>query len=372
MVAGIGLRGQARKLTFLGSRLFAGGSAMQREKTVSLSSPVGMPLRRREFFQATTMALAAATTGGFSSQASAQGGKIEAQEHWAKKGSVDLYIYRKRLVGDGNAAKPVLFLVHGSTFSCRGSYDLQVPGRPNYSMMDHFAALGFDVWSMDHEGYGHSSRTGSHAGILVGVEDLRAAMPVVESVTGRNTVMMLGASSGAIRAGAFAVAEPARVERVVLNALTYTGENAPEIERRRKVADQYRANPRRPISLASIQRIFDRDKPGSSEPEVAQALADFELKFGDTVPTGTYLDMAVNMPMVDPLKLKCPVCLVRAEHDGNASEEELLRFYKALPNTDKQFIMIAGIAHSGGLGINRHRLWHVVHAFLTYPPMRNA
>ena len=345
---------------------------MQREKTVSLSSPVGMPLRRREFFQATTMALAAATIGGFSSQASAQGGKIEAQEHWAKKGSVDLYIYRKRLVGDGNAAKPVLFLVHGSTFSCRGSYDLQVPGRPNYSMMDHFAALGFDVWSMDHEGYGHSSRTGSHAGILVGVEDLRAAMPVVESVTGRNTVTMFGASSGAIRAGAFAVAEPARVERVVLNALTHTGENAPEIERRRKVADQYRANPRRPISLASIQRIFDRDKPGSSEPEVAQALADFELKFGDTVPTGTYLDMAVNMPMVDPLKLKCPVCLVRAEHDGNASEEELLRFYKALPNTDKQFIMIAGIAHSGGLGVNRHRLWHVVHAFLTYPPTRNA
>ena len=184
--------------------------------------------------------------------------------------------------------------------------------------------------------------------------------------------MMFGASSGAIRAGAFAVAEPARVERVVLDALTHTGENAPEIERRRKVADQYRANPRRPISLASIQRIFDRDKPGSSEPEVAQALADFELKFGDTVPTGTYLDMAVNMPMVDPLKLKCPVCLVRAEHDGNASEEELLRFYKALPNTDKQFIMIAGIAHSGGLGINRHRLWHVVHAFLTYPPMRSA
>ena len=36
---------------------------------------------------------------------------------------------------------------------------------PSYSMMDHFAGLGFDVWSMDHEGYGHSSRTGSHAGI---------------------------------------------------------------------------------------------------------------------------------------------------------------------------------------------------------------
>jgi predicted oxidoreductase len=50
----------------------------------------------------------------------------------------------------------------------------------------------------------------------------------------------------------------------------------------------------------------------------------------------------------------------------------LLRFYSALPNKDKQFIMIAGQAHAGGLAINRHRMWHAVHAFLTYPPMRSA
>jgi pimeloyl-ACP methyl ester carboxylesterase len=213
---------------------------------------------------------------------------------------------------------------------------------------------------------------GVQTGIMSGVEDLKAALPVVERVTGRSSVLMFGASSGAIRAGAFAVAEPNRVERVVLNAFTHTGENAPEIDRRRAQAERYKANPRRPISLATIQRIFDRDLPGTSEPAVAEALAAFELKFGDTIPSGTYLDMAINLPMVDPARLACPVCLVRAEHDGNASEAELLRFYAALPNADKQFLMIAGQAHSGGLGINRHRLWHVVHAFLTYPPMRSA
>jgi hypothetical protein len=62
----------------------------------------------------------------------------------------------------------------------------------------------------------------------------------------------------------------------------------------------------------------------------------------------------------------------QAPHDGNASEKELLRFYAALPNRDKQLAMIAGLAHAGGLGINRHRMWHVVHAFLTYPPRRSA
>ena len=46
---------------------------------------------------------------------------------------------------------------------------------------------------------------------------------------------------------------------------------------------------------------------------LVKTLADFELKFGDSVPSGTYLDMAVNMPMVDPTRLACPTCLVRPE-----------------------------------------------------------
>jgi pimeloyl-ACP methyl ester carboxylesterase len=330
-------------------------------------------LGRRELMRAATAAVVAAAAGGIAARsAAAQGNAIAAEEHWAKKGSVDLYLYRKRVAAEGEASKPVLFLVHGSTFSSRGSFDLQVPERPNYSMMDHFAAAGFDVWTVDHEGYGFSSRTESHAGIMVGVEDLKAALPVVERVTRQASVMMYGASSGAIRAAAFAVAEPARVERLILNAYTHTGENAPEIDRRRAQAERYKANPRRPISLATIQRIFDRDQPGTTEPGVAEALATFELRFGDTVPTGTYLDMAINLPMADPARIRCPVAMIRAEHDGNASEEELIRFYAALPNKDKQFVMIAGQTHSGGLGINRHRLWHAVNAFLTYPPMRTA
>jgi pimeloyl-ACP methyl ester carboxylesterase len=328
-------------------------------------------LGRRRLIQAAGAAVVAATAGLASRPAPAASPEIRAEEHWARKGSVDLYLYRKRPVA-GARAGPPLFLVHGSTFSSRGSFDLQVPGRPGYSMMDHFAGLGFDVWTMDHEGYGHSSRTDSHAGIMAGVEDLKAGLPVVQRATGQRHVMMYGPSSGAIRAAAFAAAESARVERLILNAYTHTGENAPEIDRRRAQAERYKANPRRPIGLATIRRIFDRDVPGTTEPGVAEALAAFELKFGDTVPSGTYLDMALNLPMADPARIGCPLCMIRAEHDGNASEEELLRFYAALPNKDKQFVMIAGLAHSGGLSVNRHRVWHAVNAFLTYPPMRTA
>src|SRR5689334_7026898 len=334
----------------------------------------GSALGRRDLFKVTAVAASGALTGRFGlPSASAQTPAIQVQEHWVNKGPVKLYLYRKHRAGDASVAKPVLFLVHGSTFSSRGSYDLIVPERSGYSAMDHFAALGYDVWTMDHEGYGFSSRSSGNSGIQSGVEDLKAALPLVEQITGKASVLMFGESSGAIRAGAFAVAEPKRVERLILHAFTYTGENAPEIERRRKQVDFYKANPRRPFGIAQVQNIFDRDVAGKADPVLVKALADFELQFGDSVPSGTYLDMAINMPMVDPAKLGCPVCLVRPEHDGNASEEELVRFFRALASKDKQFVFMHGMTHGGGMvGSQRQRLWHIIHAFLTCPPAPSA
>lgn len=325
---------------------------------------------RRDLIKLTSAsALTAAAAGALPTPSHGETGRIEAEEHWAMKGPVKLYLYRKRRTDQQAAVAPVLFLVHGSTFSSRGSYDLIVLGKAGYSAMDHFAGLGYDVWTMDHEGYGFSSRTDSNSGILSGVEDLKAALPVVEQVTGKPSVMMFGESSGAIRAGAFANAEPRRVERLILHAFTYTGENAPEIERRRKQVETYRQNPRRPFGMAQVKNIFERDVAGKADPDVMKALADFELKFGDSVPTGTYLDMAVNMPMVDPAKLNCPVCLIRPEHDGNASEAELYAFFEKLAARDKEFVMLRGMTHGGGMiGSQRQRLWHTIHAFLSCPP----
>jgi pimeloyl-ACP methyl ester carboxylesterase len=331
-------------------------------------------LERRDFLNIAAIGTASTALAAALPQAAlADSPGIEAEEHWVTKGAVKLYVYRKRRIDNQPSGRPVLFLVHGSTFSSRGSFDLIVPGKSGYSAMDHFAGLGYDVWTMDHEGYGLSSRTESNSGIVSGVEDLKAALPLIEKVTGKASVLMFGESSGAIRAGALANAEPGRVERLVLHAFTYTGENAPEIERRRKQVATYRQSPRRPFGMAQVQNVFDRDVAGKADPALIEALANFELKFGDSVPNGTYLDMATNMPMVDPAKLNCAVCLIRPEHDGNASEEELYSFFRQLATKDKEFVMLRGMTHGGGMiGSQRERLWHSIHAFLSCPSAPSA
>ena len=103
-------------------------------------------------------------------------------EYRAKKGDVELFMFRKR-VGEPKAGEdplPVLFLVHGSSFSGPSCFDLDVPGKPGYSLMEHFARLGFDVWTLDHEGYGRSSRTTGNSDIASGADDLRAGVEVVD------------------------------------------------------------------------------------------------------------------------------------------------------------------------------------------------
>ena len=133
---------------------------------------------------------------------------------------IHLAMYRKR---SGQGQMPVLFLVHGSSGAALSGFDLHVPGHDDYSMMDRFADAGFDVWTMDHEGYGASDRTDGNSDVASGVEDLKAAVEIVKKETGQNKYHFLGESSGALRAAGFAMVAPERAGRLILAAHTYTG-----------------------------------------------------------------------------------------------------------------------------------------------------
>jgi len=327
---------------------------------------------RRALLLSAGVGLGAVTVDGARKPLLAQADRPRADELWsaeyvARKGDVSLALYRKRIGPPQAGERPVLFLVHGSSVSAKPSFDLTVPGRGEYSLMNVFVGYGFDVWTMDHEGYGKSARTAGNSDVASGVEDLKAASEVVVRETGQPRAHFYGGSSGALRAAGFAMARPERVDRLILEAFTWTGKGSPTLGKRAEQVDYYRTHNRRPRGRDMIRSIFTRDKPGTSDPAVAEALADAELPFGDTIPTGTYLDMTANLPVVDPLRVKSPVLVVRGEHDGIATEEDLLDFFRRLPNPDRQFIVLPGASHAVALGLSRSQLWHVVRAFLTMP-----
>ncbi|MFL5413206.1 MAG: alpha/beta fold hydrolase [Myxococcales bacterium] len=302
-------------------------------------------------------------------QESPNGAKIWSGDYTAKKGEVSLYMFRKRKTPPrkGTPDLPVLFLVHGSSISSRPTFDLTVPGKGRYSLMDTFVEYGFDVWTMDHESYGRSTRTEGNSDIASGALDLAAGIDVVTRETGQKRAHFIGESSGALRAAAFAVAHPERVDRLVLMAFTYTGKGSPTLQKRAEQVEYYRTHNRRKRDRDMIRSIFTRDKPGTADPAVAEAMADAELPFGEMIPTGTYLDMTAHLPVVDPAKVKAPTLVVRGEFDGIATEEDLLDFYRKLPNADRQFSILPGLAHSLAMGINRHLFWHCARSFLDMP-----
>ena len=328
---------------------------------------------RRDIVRAAGLGIGAAIAGGtaLAEPAAVSGGSdtLWSGEYRAKKGEVSLYLYRKRLAAPkaGDKPLPVLFLVHGSSISARSTFDLTVPGAGEYSLMNVFARAGFDVWTMDHEGYGRSSRTDGNSDIASGVEDLKAAVEIVAKETGRQKFHFLGESSGALRAGAYAMVAPERADRLVLAAFTYKGEGSPTLTKRAEQLDYFRSHNMRKRDRDMIRSIATRDKPGTSDPAAVEVLADVEMQFGDQVPTGTYLDMTANLPVVRPEKVLSPVLLVRGEYDGIATVADLEEFFNLLPNGDRQFIILPGTAHSVALATNRQLFWHVTRAFLTMP-----
>jgi pimeloyl-ACP methyl ester carboxylesterase len=297
-------------------------------------------------------------------------GDIWSAEYWAHKGGTKLNLWRKRVGAPkpGDKPLPVLFLVHGSSFSTRVSYDMEIPGNVDYSAMNLFARAGYDVWTMDHDGYGYSESSGNNSDIASGVADLKAAVPVVLNEAGQTKMHFYGPSSGSIRAGAYAMAEPERVDRLVLAAFTYKGKDSVEMDRRRKRIEELRANPRRKRDANMIRSVYTRDGHAEAyDPALIEAIVAAEMKHGNTIPSGTYLDMAVNLPLVDPTKVKSPVLMIRGEHDGNSTNDDLLDFYRQLPNGDRQFVTLPHTAHSLGYSKNRHLLWYVVKNFLAAP-----
>ena len=178
---------------------------------------------------------------------------------------------------------------------------------------------------------------------------------------------MYGISSGALRAALFAQRHPERVARLALDAFVWTGAGSPTLEQRRKRLAEFLGINRRPIDRDFVRSIFARDHPGCAEDKVIEAFADAISAVESSVPTGTYVDMCSKLPVCDPHRITVPTLIMRGQYDGIAGVEDLLEFFKRLPNADKQFTVMPGISHASFQQKNYLAVYQILHGFFSLP-----
>jgi len=293
--------------------------------------------------------------------------RIPGTEHWTSKGDVKLFLWNK-VAGDPAKSVGTILFVHGSSMASQPTFDLEVPGRPDSSAMEYFAKQGYDCWCVDMEGYGRSTKDrNNNAPISFGADDCFAAATYIQKLRGPRPLLVHGISSGALRAALFAQRHPEMVDRLALDAMVWTGEGSPTLADRRKKLPEFQAKNRRPIDRAFVHSIFNRDHPGSAEDSVIGAFADAILKLDDSVPTGTYVDMCSKLPVVNPENIKAATIIMRGQWDGIASLDDLIEFFKRLPNPDKHFAVMPGISHASFQQKNYMLVYHILLAFFSQP-----
>ena len=291
--------------------------------------------------------------------------RTEGKEHWTESNGQKLFLWEKPAV-QGPARGTILF-IHGSSMASQPTFDLQVEGMPEASVMDWFATRGFDTWCFDCRGYGRSYKGEDMLAVISdGAEDARAATDYIMA-RGGGPFMVYGISSGALRAALFAQRNPDRVTRLALDAMVWTGEGSPTLEQRRKKLDEWRGATRRPVDRAFLLSIFNRDHPGTVEDRFVEPFIAQVLALDDSMPNGTYIDMCANLPVVDPERIEAATIVMRGEYDGIAGMADLLAFFDRLPNADKEFAVMPGIAHASFTQKNFLLVYHILHAFFTRP-----
>jgi pimeloyl-ACP methyl ester carboxylesterase len=290
--------------------------------------------------------------------------EVSGVEHWVEHAGLKLYVWEKSL---GNpAGKPVVVLAHGSTTAGRESFDLQVPGKPSYSLMDVLAREGFDVFALDIRGFGRSTRPDGHMTTQEASEDLNAVIDAIVKLRGSQKMHLLGWSWGTQYSGMFIMAHPEKVAKYVSYAQMHV--NSPDLAKRRPRLEAFRKTPYLSIPEAGWKPRFASMTPAAvTEPEVVEAFAKAAVRVEEKTPTGPQLDMVTLMPMLHPRLMPVPTMLIHGEYDDVADLDGLLPFFQQLPTPYKRYVVIPNAGHMMHLQ-GGHRLFqHEVVSFFKAP-----
>jgi alpha-beta hydrolase superfamily lysophospholipase len=77
--------------------------------------------------------------------------------------------------------------------------------------------------------------------------------------------------------------------------------------------------------------------------------------------------MCSKLPVVNPENIKAATIVMRGQWDGIAGVDDLIEFFKRLPNPDKQFIVMPGISHASFQQKNYMLVYHILSSFFAQP-----
>jgi len=285
-------------------------------------------------------------------------------EHWVDNGPIKLYVWEKYV--ESPKDKPIVVLAHGSATAGKESFDLQVPGKPTYSLMDVLAENGFDVFAPDVRGFGRSTHPEGHMTTAEASQDLNAVVDYVLKLRSVKKVNLLAWSWGTQYGGMFVMNQPGKVERYVSFAQMHL--NSPDLAKRRARIDVFRQNAYITIPEAGWKpRFYSMAPPEVSDPEVVDAFAKAAAQVELKSPTGPQLDMVTIMPMLNPRLMTVPVMIIHGQYDDVADLDGLWPFFAQLPNPRKQYVVVPDAGHMMHLQKGHRIFQHEVIAFFTAP-----
>jgi pimeloyl-ACP methyl ester carboxylesterase len=289
---------------------------------------------------------------------------VQGTQYWVVQDDTRLFVWEK--CQGSSQGKKVVVLAHGSSTAGRESFDLRVPGHPEYSLMDYLARQGFDVFAPDMRGFGSSTRPEQHLTTEQAAGDLNAVVDFICKLRGVSQVSLMAWSWGTQYGGQFVMAQPQKVARYISYAQMHA--NSPDLIKRRDRLEAFKRAPYIRITEPGWKLRFHSMTPDEvNEPAVIDAFARSAALVETRSPTGPHVDLLTRQPLVDPEKITVPVMMVHGQYDDVSDLSGLLPFFQALPNPDKQYVVVPGGGHMLHLQKGHARLQYAVAAFLAAP-----
>ena len=280
-----------------------------------------------------------------------------------------------------------LLFVHGATYPSDTMFDLKIEGR---SWMDEIAASGYDVYAMDVRGYGRSTRPPemerpAHENPPVvttddGVRDFAAVVDHILQRRGITRLCLMGWSWGTVIAGAYAAANPEKVERLVMYAPLWL----------RRVPGGLRVNGKMGAYRAvTLEGARQRWLTGVAAETQKALIPDGVLEAWwaanmEADPVGAKMNPpAVRAPngllvdafkyweadtrYYDPAAIRAPVLMVVGDWDVDTPAYMAQALLARLTQSpEKRLVIIAGATHHLMLERNRTQMFREVQLFLDY------